>query len=413
MSSVLVYENSLSGHRGLYVAILAEELIRLGLQVTLALPANALDQTEGQVFLANTMQRCEVLPQACISIANPSGLSFAKAKLSQLVQATKHKQFQRCYVPYADGLTQGWGAKLLPKQVLPSELPIEGLMMRGGFAYPQPSVRRKWAALISKRLQLRSNLSVIHQLDPMPFYAMQPSANNRIRLMPEFIDQEPDFDQHQSKADFGIEPDTHLIVCPGAVNENKGAHLLIEAIHQPQAEKHLHLLLVGKHSSAVLQRLSRFPNSKRVTSINRFATANEFSKLFAAADTVAVCYLRHIGSSSILLRAAKSRKQILASNWGWIGWATNTFELGKTCNASSIDDIVASLNQLANQSEKSGANDLRFKPKTFLDYHSKENHCAHWSDELCKQLGLPAKPKTSFTSVLQAVKAKPPNLLAS
>jgi glycosyltransferase involved in cell wall biosynthesis len=408
MKRALVFENSLSGHRGLYVAALAGELIRLGLQVTLALPDHVTESAEGNAFLPGVLQQAELLPLEKITVSNQSGMAFSKARLGLLQKAVNHHRFDRCYVPYADGLAQAWGAALQPSKFFPPDIRMEGLMMRGGFAYPESSLKNRLKAQISYRLQQRADWSVLHQLDPIAFYAMKGPNRKRTLLLPEFIEAEPPFDADQAREDFGLKKQSHVVVCPGAVNESKGADLLIQAVRRLPPSSNVHLLLIGKHSDKVRQILAANSDRSRITSIDRFATAAEFSKLFAVADTVAVCYPRHVGSSSILLRAAKAQKQILASDWGWVGWATMTFQLGETCDAQSVDSISNSLIKLTTNPNANNINSTA--RDQILAYHSPSNHLAHWTSGICDQLGLPASGKIDFESVLAAVKTDRPNL---
>ena len=400
--SVLIFEPSLSGHRANYVAAQTEELLKLGADVSLAVPEDAVEQPEGKVFLSDILPQTRHIPLPMIS-NHLSAFAVANAKLGLLRDAVSKCRPEHCFVPYADGLSQAWGMKAKPRAIFPPEMQIEGLVMREAYAYPTNSWKKRLTATASMHCQRRAAWTCLHHLDPLGFNRTRnlKSKPEKHCLIPEIIERHPSLEASDSKRQLGLDVDRYLVACPGAVNISKGSNLLIDAVLGIEESLGVQLILFGKRSKAIKEKLQGTENDSRTISIDRFASSEEFELLFSAANMIAVCYPRHVGSASILLRAAAAEKEIIASDWGWIGWATKTFNLGKTCDATSVDSIRNQIVQAVNSSRAvPQQNDTR-GAKALLSYHTKENHLAHWTHNFRLRHGLTAAKRIGFDEVLE------------
>jgi len=406
-NKTLVFEPSLAGHRANYVAIHTKEFLELGAEVCLAVPENVLDQPEGKAFLSDVLPHTRYIPLPPLG-NRTSSLANAKAKLGLLRESVAKCQPGHCFVPYADGISQAWGMSPRPKSLFPRAMPIEGLMMQGKFAYPKLGWKQKLSAEASLYFQRRAPWTRLHHLDPLAFNRidkLSPSSTQYC-LIPDIIERRPFIEASHAKQKLGIAADRYLVVCPGAVNAHKGSDTLIDAVLAMDTSIPVQLMLFGKHSPEIKAKLKDLDDA-RVVSVDRFSTPEEFDLLFAAADLISVCYPRHIGSASILLRAAAAGKQVIASDFGWIGWATNKFRLGQACDATSPDAIKDLIQEcFASKNESSSGQQLSLA-EHFVNYHSVSNHLAHWT-RLYRQLhGLPQPQYTPFADVLR--RATEPN----
>lgn len=390
---VLVFEPSLSGHRGYYAGIQASALLELGVTVHLAVPENALELPEGAAFLGDVMPHVHhvALPPSTVG---GSAISIARNRFDQLRSTIERVPVDHCYVPYADGLAQVWGMQRRPGKCIPKNIIIEGLMMRGRFAYPQQSIRERISATLSYVTMRRSGFTRLHHLDPIAFQRIGRHGSVH-RLIPEIIDTDSHNDVIEARSRLGLDPSAIVITSPGAVSETKGCDRLLRAVASLPRESNVRLVLLGKHTPPLREQIERLDDD-RVLSIDRFATVEEFSDLFSAADFVAACYPRHVGSSSIVLRAATAGKPVIGSNWGWIGWATDTFDLGRSCDAVDANSIREAILWLLNEQPCQTNPDLMARRRRLIDYHQTENHVAHWTDLLRERLGLAPMPKRSM-----------------
>lgn len=391
MKRVLVFENSLSGHRANYVRLLGEALLSLDVDLKLALPKNALDTVEGNCFLADLINHAEHIPLENIS-TELSVRKNSKRRFQMLRETILSSKANHVFVPYADGITQAWGMHINPQSCFPKGVILEGLMMRGGFAYPTENIKQKLSRELSWKFQQRSRWDRLHQLDPLVYSEIHRRDANfakRVRLIPDPVEPLSTNDRSRACKLLGITESSTIITCPGAVREQKGCDKLVEAVDQLRCVQDIKLILWGKHSEKVLRVLRGVKNPDRFYSIDRFASDLEFDALFAAADLVAVCYPRHIGSASILIRATRAKKPILASDWGWIGWACEGFDLGLTCDATDSETIQRAIGDLLKQAPNSIQTSSR-KSDAFSEFHSISNHINHWTQLIREKLDLPA-----------------------
>lgn len=394
---ILIYEPNLSGHRAYYASVLSKALLAIGCNVHLAVPEDGIKTPEGKTFLADVFPETTSIPLPPVN-SNLSATQKGTTKLRMLAETVKRGNFCHVYVPHADGVTQAWGLTPRPGRLFHPDCVLEGLMMRGGFAYPRDGFLGRARSRGSWSLQRRARWTRLHQLDPLVWKRIE--AHNRSRrptnaLLPEAIEPFVSQDSVIARKNLKIGNGEYLIVCPGGINENKGCDHLAKAVSQFLCDVPVRLVLWGKHSHKMRDIIASIGPCQRITSVDRFATDREFEMLFAASDVVAVCYPRHVGSSSILIRAAKAGKQVLASDWGWVGWATQAFSLGNVCDATSPESIASSIRLLRIQ--QNGQSTLERsegeRKRKFLEYHTLENHQAHWTSLYRELHGLP-KPKT-------------------
>ena len=326
----------------------------------------------------------------------PSGRKRANLQLQILRETLQTVRPDHAYIPYADGISQAWGMQRNPASFFSCDTILEGLMMRGGFAYPAANLQARIKNEISWKLQQRAGWNKVHYLDPLVLNAIKkrnPSYARSVSLIPEAIEPLTINDQSQALQLLGLEQGDPLIVCPGGVNETKGSDLLAHAVSHLPRDFSCRLLLFGKHSKYLEKLSHNFAHDKRIILKNQFASREEFDSLFTAAELVATCYPRHIGSASILIRSAAAEKKVLASDFGWIKWACENYKLGQTCQAGNVAGIRDGLIRTL-QSKVDSSNESQQARKSFVNYHTLANHTAHFTSLICKLHGKPA-PKTS------------------
>ncbi len=391
MPRALVYEDSVSGHRAYYSSRLLEVLLKHGADVAVASPDNMFETPEGQLHFEKLKGEFEFLPlneEQC----NP------KNRFAVLRELAK-QEYDHVYVPYADGLIQQWGRQILPSSSFPRETSVEGLMMRGAFAYPIKSTKRKIVQHVSLAAVRRSRWERLYHLDPLVqnHINRKTGGPGKAFVMPETISVHKT-SRKEARQRLGLSESSIVIVCPGQVNQRKGVNFLIESImriYNPDVQ----LVLIGRTDRSIaefLQSQCKKELGKMIVWKDRFATELEFEALFSACNLVCLPYHGHIGSSSIAIRAAKHDRDIVATDWGWLGWATNNFDLGTTCdvtNPKSFDEaLVNSINK-----ERSSNRKPTDRCKRFLDFHTEENHLAHWIDFYCRRHSVsPIYKKTEW-----------------
>ena len=107
--------------------------------------------------------------------------------------------------------------------------------------------------------------------------------------------------------------------------------------------------------------------------IDRFLDTADFAAAIGAMDVVATPYPRHIGSASIVIRAAAAGRPVLGGTFGWIGWAVTRFGLGRTVDVADPDAFAAALAQSLEESS-------HYRPSSaarrFVEFHTPDNYHA-------------------------------------
>lgn len=295
------------------------------------------------------------------------------------------------YVPYADGLMQVAGlARQLGWRLSRPGMEIEGLMMRGRFAYDSGPLAIRDRATI-KTLHW-SPFDIVHHLDPIAYdflVAHSPRLTGRLRLLPEAVERVEVVDRVFARVRLNIPAVGRYVGCLGALSAAKGVGLLLRVfLHSPPAPD-VRLLLIGKADPQLRDLLNGecagLRESGRIIHIDRYVSQEELHLGLNALDVICVPYLRQIGSSGILVRAAAAGRPVLGTEFGWIGRVIRDFELGETCDIETIPAFAAALERALG-----GARTYRAgsKAQNFKAFHSIENFEAHWTRRLRQRLRL-------------------------
>jgi glycosyltransferase involved in cell wall biosynthesis len=340
-----IFETSLGGHRGNYVRILIEALNEIGVQPNLLLPESEIERPEYHEFLANMEDRLRLVPTSSIQATDAK--SVGKGRYLALTQSVKVLGLRHVYIPYADGLIQWLGYQRILRRVAPElrSCAIEGLLLRGGFAYPSNSLLGSVKKRISLHLILKAALQPLHRLDPRAYRYLRDRYGSRcgiIQQMPELLEiwgtTSKEVALKTLFPDFGERglASLPLIACPGLVDDRKGVDLLLESFAQGRIYESARLVLAGVHSDTIRlllkTRYASLVESGSILTVDRFLTEEEFRSLFWMSQLICLPYPNHVGVSSIYLRAAALGKQILTSDRGWFEWAVPHYGIGTSVN---------------------------------------------------------------------------------
>jgi glycosyltransferase involved in cell wall biosynthesis len=272
-----------------------------------------------------------------------------------------------------------------------SRTPIEAQLMRGKYGYPSRSARERLSAAAIRWLTLRNPWRVTHLLDPWILRGLGPAASNdRFRLIPEPVEPRDPMDRQEARRRLSIPSDGRYVALIGGLEPRKGIEELLAALERARLSADDRVLLVGRTTLPIRELLqTRYDwlfRQRRIVVVDRYVSDEEFGAAFFAADVVAVTHPRQVGSSGTLVRAAAAERPVLTSNFGWVGWVTELFQLGTSVNVSDPDALsaalVAALSESANYRRTEAA-------KRFCKYHTVENQKAHWIHEIGAQFELP------------------------
>ena len=406
-TNCLVFEPDVRGHRLQHVRHLSDALLAAGCQVTIALQCDYDCHAEYAVHLGSLESEVDV--RADLDPRQGVSLAVRRRRVAELLASISAIQPDWCYVPYADGITQAAAMESLLHGSGPFRgVPIEAQIMRGKYAYPSSSIADRWNGAANRWLTRRSPWSVTHVLDPFALRGLEPLPDERaFRLIPEPVEPMPKLEKRTAREILEIPVDGRYISVVGGIMARKGIDLLLAAFAKAKLASDDRVLLVGKVDREIREllqgRYGELLREGRIVTVDRYVTDHELHCGFLAADVVAVTHPRQIGSSGTLVRAAVAARPVLASDFGWVAWATDTFKLGATINVLNIDEYAAAIERALKASA-----DYRSSvaAERFCRYHTISNQKAHWLAEISQSRGLAldnAAERIEWTWVMEAV----------
>ncbi|MHA8050490.1 glycosyltransferase family 4 protein [Aquirufa sp. ROCK-SH2] len=134
----------------------------------------------------------------------------------------------------------------------------------------------------------------------------------------------------------------------GYLDERKGIEVFLEACQLLKKEhlKAIALVLIGPTKPDYQAKIEELIEKNKELStypIWGYLPANEVQIAFNLADWALVLYQNHLGSSSVLVRAALSGKPVLGTHLGQIGELTRNKKLGLAVDASNPIEIAKNL----------------------------------------------------------------------
>jgi glycosyltransferase involved in cell wall biosynthesis len=376
---VVIFEPDYVGHRLQYVRVLLESLLPWTKDVILVTSQEAATSTEFKTHLDAVSSTFRLDTRCRLDRSSPSRV--AVTKLRALCRALGIIRPGHVYIPYADGLAQTLGAiRCLGSRYVSPDMQIEGILMRGRFAYP----RQQWydgtrnaAWLTALRL---APFSVVHQLDPIPFAAIRKEGgplSAKTRLIPEPVEPIPRTEKVEARRRLGIPTDGRYIASIGYLDRRKGTHLLVRAFSKAKLGATDRLLLMGKidpEIRPILKEVSAEVPDGRLVIIDEYVTDERLGLGLCAADVVCAPYDRHIGSSGIVVRAAAAERPVLASDYGWVGAVISAFKLGHTCPVNHLDQFGQ---QISRSLDEAAAFRLTEGGHRFTQFHTFRNFSSH------------------------------------
>jgi glycosyltransferase involved in cell wall biosynthesis len=283
---------------------------------------------------------------------------------------------------------------------------IEGILMRGRFAYPAQRPRDRIFARAWLAATTRSPFDILHHLDPIPYEAIMARGGRlaaRSRLIPEPVEPVQQVDRVDARRRLCLPEDGRLICCPGWLDTRKGVDRLIRAFAAAQLAGTDRLLLAGRMEPAirsVLDAHAELQRAGRLIAREGCLSDEELHLSMSAADLVCTPYPRHIGSSGIIVRAAALQRMVLASDFGWVGMIVARFGLGMTCDCRDDDALASALPAALARSSAFRPTDAAAR---FTQFHTHENFAAHISARLRQRVGTaPSTALRTWDSVIRA-----------
>ncbi|MGH7014673.1 MAG: glycosyltransferase [Stellaceae bacterium] len=219
--------------------------------------------------------------------------------------------------------------------------------------------RREWLrdlrkALLYRLMLLNRALGVVLTLDPFfPRHAARfYRAGGKVRAVPDPVHPiVPVADGDRALAD-SVPAGRVAFLLFGHLTERKGTLALLEALRlvPERAALRLAMILAGKLDPAIAGRVAELRRELDLLQpdlaldvVDRRLSMGEIETLVARVDVVLAPYQRFVGSSGVLLWAARAGKPLLTQDFGLIGPLVRSYRLGLAINADRPEALAAGI----------------------------------------------------------------------
>ena len=234
---------------------------------------------------------------------------------------------------------------------------VSGIFFRPSFHYEQATslkekvigARKKWTL---SRILTNGSLEYLFSLDHSCVLPMRSIAKG-VEVVP-LSDPVKKYTVGRSEViqlrkSLKIEEGRTVFLVFGFLDDRKGIEQVIDAIAllSPDQAGELALLLVGpidkEYRRVIEEKIKAYTgNAQLITRFNEIK-GSTIQAHFELADFVLTLYQKHIGMSSILVRAALSGRPVLSSDFGYMGKLVKELGLGTTVDSASEVSICGGL----------------------------------------------------------------------
>jgi glycosyltransferase involved in cell wall biosynthesis len=351
----LIFDTILDGHHSDYINHLVEYWCG--------------HQLPGEIYIITPRGFSESLSSQCRSYSGVTCIELTNAELQQVRGGATASQSFRVWNLYLQ-----YAAKIRPTHALlmyfdlyqlgmwlgkKSPCPVSGIYFRPSFHYPGrhslkerlKAFRKKW--MLQRVLSL-SELSNLFCLDRSSVLFIQ-KMTKRVRVLP-LSDPVKNYQITASQVQnlrlsLGVRNDRKVFLMFGYLDERKGIEPVLDAIRQLSREESSRLTLVlagpisDQYRLSINARIENMDNDTQIICQYTRFSGLDIQLFFELSDFVLTLYRRHIGMSSILVRAALSGKPLISSDFGYMGSLVKAKKLGMVVDSNSVPSIREALRQ--------------------------------------------------------------------
>ncbi|HEV7348523.1 glycosyltransferase [Telluribacter sp.] len=355
----LVFDTILNGHHSDYITCLIEYWCNNTMpgELIVVTPRGLGASLPADYTASTRLTLIELTDQELRQAQQASRISRAFAEWNLFVRYAEKIRPDHAVLMYFDLFQLGvWLGKKSP-------CPVSGIYFRPSFHYTSPDtaptsfreksviLRKKW---VLKGVLTSSALTNLFCLDKSSVPAIQ-AMTNRVRVVP-LSDPVKRYDVTAAEVkalrmSLGVEDHRTVFLLFGYLDDRKGIEPMLDAIRcLPEEESaRLTLVLAGPITEAyqktVEDHLSSMNSSAQIVRYFKEIKGTAIQLLFEMSDFVLTLYQKHVGMSSIMVRAALSQKPLISSDFGYMGSLVKAEKLGMTVNSESAESISRALRQ--------------------------------------------------------------------
>ncbi|WP_207509444.1 glycosyltransferase [Telluribacter humicola] len=355
---LLIFDTILNGHHSDYISCLIDYWYsnQLPGQLYVVTPKGLSNSLPADYSASSRLTFIEIPDQELHQAQHASRLNRAFAEWNLYVKYAEQIRPTHAMLMYFDLFQLGvWLGKKSP-------CPVSGIYFRPSFHYGMTAslkekvvvLRKKWllkGVLTSKELKNlfcldKSSVPVIQQMAPKvkvlplsdPVRRYEVSAGEVSAL----------------RQSLGVEDNRKVFLLFGYLDDRKGIEPVLDAIGQLSEEEsaRLTLILAGpitkEYRSIIDAHIASFRTNAQIICHYKEIKGAPIQALFEMSDFVLTLYQKHVGMSSIVIRAALSEKPLISSDFGYMGSLVKEENLGVAVNSESAETISNAFRQALN-----------------------------------------------------------------
>jgi glycosyltransferase involved in cell wall biosynthesis len=396
--NIMLFDLSVGGHHPAYI----QHLIRywgehhLSGQLNIVVLSKFLEQHKDVVELAQSYGNSGikfVTVAAAEAATLETRASFIKRKIRNWQEWKLFRKYAALLKP-DECLFMYFDTFQLPTRFLGRNLPcpISGLYFRARFHYGdfQPGVF-SWKERFQQWLERNHIFGVVKHPQLKTLFCLDPFAVKyfdridkaaEVVYLPDPVQlyAESELNPETLTKELGIDSNRQVFLLFGVLDGRKGLHEILDAVLLLPAElcQKLCLLLIGPirfdHKARVQEQIQAIAKSTSAQVIVRdqFVPDRHVQSYFQISDVVLATYQRHLGTSSILIRAAAAGKPSLSTDYGLMGEWTRRHQLGIAVDSSKPAEVAKGMAQFLQESTQAFCD--RDKMQSFAANNSAEHY---------------------------------------
>jgi glycosyltransferase involved in cell wall biosynthesis len=316
---IAIYTGSATGHNLYYIGLLTSELIKKHYKITLCLPDNV-EKSEAYEYHIKCFE-----PH--INRVSNSGINRTANAVKQSLQESSHLKKlldevrpDFLFAPTGTQATFTWPFFRL----MGCRTPYKFLMLSTGQNHAGDDLKVKIEYKIRDILLSLNGRQTLFTIDNVALDKLKKQKKLSAKCFSLIPDPMNDFVKPEKlyvRNEYGFTDDDFIVAICGALDSHprKNVGLLIEAICAVPSNENVKLVLAGKLSDVINNRIAALSPDLRGRFIlfNKYLTDQELINLTTAADLICTPYDGHHAPSGIVLRAIKCQTPVLVPDYHW------------------------------------------------------------------------------------------------
>lgn len=231
----------------------------------------------------------------------------------------------------------------------PVPCPVSGIYFRPDFHYKQNPGFKAQLNGFRKKVTLKG---VLRQRSLVNVFCLDHSAVEGLRQLSPHVKIWPLADPVESydiapveiaqlREQLQIEANRRVFLLFGYLDDRKGIEPLLEGLRELPVEqqKAVCLVLAGPIQPDFREKIERkmadVSGEVQIVSVFKEIKGRQIQLFFELSDYVLALYQKHVGMASVVIRAAVSRKPVLASDYGYLGQLVQSEQVGVVADTTS------------------------------------------------------------------------------